>query len=94
VRDSSHLPMPPKRHDKIGAGCREHFSVICERKRVPYFGRSFRSETSIGILNSDQLHVRHSDEVAKVSGVVNRMPMAYLGGGNANGHGRPPDRAS
>ena len=37
-----------------------------------------------------QLHIRHGDEVMEVSGVVNRMPMAYLDGGDANGHERVP----
>ena len=58
--------------------------------RAPHLGRSFHGEIGIGILDSDQLHIRHGDEVTEVSGVVNRMPMAYLDGGDANGHERVP----
>jgi hypothetical protein len=40
-------------------------------------------------LHGDQFDVRHGDEVAEVGGVVERMPVAYLDGGDANGHERP-----
>jgi len=41
------------------------------------------------ILDGDQLHVRHADEVAEIRGVVERTPVAYLDGIDANNHGRP-----
>jgi hypothetical protein len=37
-------------------------------------------------LNSDQLDVRHGNEVAEVSGVKNRMPVADFDRDNTNNH--------
>src|SRR5262249_50390886 len=41
----------------------------------------------VGVLDGDQLHVRHGDEVAEVGGVVERVPVAYLDCGDADRHG-------
>ena len=89
VRDSGHLPMSPECQNEIGTGRRQHLSVVREDRRIPHLGCSFRGDTGIGILDGDQLHVRHGDKVAEVGGVINCMPMAYLDSGNANGHGCP-----
>ena len=35
----------------------------------------------------NQLHVGHGDKVAEIGGVVERVPVAYLDGGDANRHG-------
>ena len=53
----------------------------------PAVRRSSRDETGVGVLDGDQLHVRHGDEVAEVGGVVERVPMAYLDRGDADRHG-------
>src|SRR5262245_63980462 len=87
VRDRGHLPVPPERHNEVGAGLREHLSVVREGWWAPDFRRSSRDETGIGGLDGDQLHVRHGDEVAGVAGVVKRVPVAYLDRGDADRHG-------
>jgi hypothetical protein len=38
-------------------------------------------------LDGDQLHRGHGDKVAEIGGVVERVPVAYLDGGDANRHG-------
>jgi hypothetical protein len=38
-------------------------------------------------LDGDQLHVGHGDKVAEIGGVVERVPAAYLDGGDADRHG-------
>jgi hypothetical protein len=81
--------MPPKRHNELGPAHRQHRPMVCEGRRVPHLSRSFRNETSVGVLDRDQLYIWHGDEVAKVGGVVERMPVAYLDCGDANGHERP-----
>src|SRR5262249_26094426 len=85
--DPGHLTVPPKRHDEVWAGRRQHFSVVREGWRAPNVSRSSRDETGVGVLDGDQLHVRHGDEMAPVGGVVERMPMAYLNRGDADRHG-------
>jgi hypothetical protein len=64
-----------------------HLSVVGEGWRAPDFRRSSRDETGVGVLDGDQLHVRHSDEVAEVGGVIKGMPVAYLDCGDADRHG-------
>jgi len=54
---------------------------------VPYLSCSSRDETRVGVLDGDQLHVRHGDEVAEVGSVIERVPVIYLDRGDANGHG-------
>ena len=87
--DGGHLPVPPERHDEVGTLLREHLLVIGEGRRVADFGRASRDNAGVGVLDGDELHVRHGDEVAQIGGVVERMPMADLDGGDANGHGCP-----
>src|SRR6476620_11351849 len=89
VRYPGHLPVPPKCHDEVGARRLQHLLIVCECRRVLHLGRSFDDETGIGVLDADQLHVWHGDEVAQVGGVVECMPMTYLDGSDANSHGRP-----
>jgi hypothetical protein len=55
--------------------------------RAPNLCRSSRDETGVRVLDSDQLHVGHGNEVAEVGGVVERVPVAYLDRGDANRHG-------
>src|SRR5690242_11382636 len=86
--------MPSEREDEIGAGHRQHLPVVCVGRHVADLGRTLGGETGIGVLDGDQLHVRHGDEMTEVSGVENRMPVADLDRGNANGHGYPRGRAS
>src|SRR5262249_17017642 len=38
-------------------------------------------------LDCDQLHVGHGDKVTEIGGVVERVPVAYLDGGDADRHG-------
>ena len=90
VGDPSHLAVPPECKDEVGSNARQHLSVISEVRGVPYLGRSFHDEIGVGVLDSDQFHIWHGDEVAKVGGIVERMPVAYLDGRDANGHGRLP----
>src|SRR5215472_4828530 len=78
VRDPGHLPVSPERHNEVGASLHEHLSVICKGWRAPDFRRSSRDETRVGVL--------HGDEVAEIGGVVERVPVAYLDGGDANRH--------
>jgi hypothetical protein len=40
----------------------------------------------VGVLDGDQLHVGHGDQVAEVGGVVERVPVAYLDRGDADRH--------
>jgi hypothetical protein len=70
-------------------GSRQHLAVVREDQWIFHLGRSFGGDIGVGILDGNQLHVRHGDEVAKVSGVINRMPVAHLDSGNANGHSYP-----
>src|SRR5262249_36849562 len=74
---------------EVRTGCRQHLSVVRESWWAPHLGRSFRDKTGVRVLNGDQLHVRHGDQVAQIGGVVERVPVAYLDGCDANGHGRP-----
>jgi hypothetical protein len=39
--------------------------MVREGGRVPHLSRSFCNETSVGVLDRDQLYVWHRDEVAK-----------------------------
>jgi hypothetical protein len=87
VGDRRHLLVPPQRHDEVGADRRQHLAVIGEGRRVADLGRALRRQAGVGILDGDQIHVRHGDEVAQIGGVEDRMPMADLDGGDANGHG-------
>ena len=91
---SSHFPVPPQRNDEIGPGYRQHLSVVCVSRHISHLGRSLCGDTGIRVLNSDQLDVRHGNEVAEVSGVKNRMPVADFDRGNANGHVHPRRRAN
>jgi hypothetical protein len=59
MSDLRHLPVAPQRHDEIGAGCGEHFSIIRVGRRVSNFGRSLFDDGEIGILDGDQFNVRH-----------------------------------
>ena len=85
--DGGHLPVTPECDDEVGAGGRQHPSAIREGRRIAHLARSFRDEPGLGVLNGNQLHIRHRDQMPKVGGVVERMPMAYLDGGDSNGHG-------
>jgi hypothetical protein len=76
-------------HDEVGSGRCQHLSIVCKSLRASHLGCSPRDQTSVRVLNSDQFHVRHSDEVTEVGGIVKRMPVANLDSGNANGHGSP-----
>src|SRR5262249_62038712 len=55
---------------------------------APVSRRSSRDETGMGVLDGDQLHVRHGDEVEEVGGVVERVPVAYLDRGDADRQSR------
>jgi hypothetical protein len=59
VGDPGHLPVPPECYGEVGAGCRQHLPVVCEGRRASHLGRSSRDEIGIGILDGDQLYVRH-----------------------------------
>jgi hypothetical protein len=61
--------------------------IIREGRRAPNLRRSSRDETGVGVLDGDQLHIRHGDEVAEVGGVIERVPVIYLDRGDANRHG-------
>ena len=87
--DGGHLAVSPKRQDEIGAGRREHVAVIREGLWVAHLGCASRDDGRVGVLDGDELHVRHGDEVAEVGGVVKRMPVADFDGGNPNRHWRP-----
>ena len=50
VRDPGHLPVPPERHNEVGASLHEHLSVICKGWRAPDFRRSSRDEAGVGWL--------------------------------------------
>ena len=89
VGDAGHLPVSPERQHEVRTGRRQHLSVVRESWWAPHLSRSFRDETGVRVLDGDQLHVRHGDQVAQVGGVVERVPVAYLNGCDANGQGRP-----
>jgi hypothetical protein len=57
--------MPSKRYDEVGPARRQHRPMVREGGRVPHLSRSFCNETSVGVLDRDQLYVWHRDEVAK-----------------------------
>jgi len=59
VGDPCHLSVPPECKDEVGAGCRQHFFIVCEYRRVSDLGGSSRDETAVRVLDGDQLHVRH-----------------------------------
>src|SRR5215468_9722923 len=84
--DLCHLSVPTERNDEVGMGCRQHCFVVGKGRRITDLGGSPRDETRVRILDGDQLHVRHRDEVAQVGGVVESMPVAYLDRGDANWH--------
>ena len=87
--DGGHLPVPPEREDEVRARCGQHLAMIREGRGTAHLGRAPRDQIGVGVLNSNQVHVRHGDEVAQVGRIVERMPVAYLNGGDANGHSRP-----
>jgi hypothetical protein len=59
VRNPSHLSMPPERHDEIRMSCRKHLAVVREDWRISHLSRSLCSDIGVGILDRNQLHVRH-----------------------------------
>ena len=61
VGDPGHLSVSPERNHEVGAGRREHLSVVSEGRRAPHLGRSFCDETGVRILHGDELHVWHVD---------------------------------
>src|SRR5215831_15645118 len=61
--------------------------IIREGRRAPNLRRSSRDETGVGVLDGDQLHIRHGHEVAEVGGVIERVPVAYLDRSDTNRHG-------
>jgi hypothetical protein len=75
VGNAGHLPVSPERQHEVRTGHRQHLSVIRESWWVPHLSRSFRDKTGVRVLDGDQLHVRHGDEVAEVSGVIERVPV-------------------
>ena len=85
--DRRHLAMPAQRQHEVGPHRREHLAVVGEGRRAAHLGGAPRDDRGIGILDRDQLHVRHGDEVAQIGGVVERVPMAHFHGGDANCHG-------
>jgi hypothetical protein len=85
--DAGHLPVSPERQHEVRTRRRQHLSVIGEGRWVPHLSRSSRDQTGVGVLDGDQLYVWHGDEVAEVSRVMERVPMAYFDRGDANGHG-------
>src|SRR5262249_8951999 len=86
VGDLGHLAVPSKRHDEVWTGRRQHLSIVREGRRAPQLGRASRDNTAVGVLDGDELHVRHGDEMTQVGGVVECMPMADLDRGDANRH--------
>src|SRR6516162_7377233 len=78
VGDAGHLPVSPERQHEVRTGRRQHLSVIRESWRAPHLGRSFRDKTGVRVLDGHQLHVRHGDEVAEVSGVIECVPVTHL----------------
>ena len=85
--DLRHLAVPSKRHYEVWTGRRQHLSVVREGWRAPQLGRASRDKTGVGVLDGDQLHVGHGDEMTQVRSIIERMPMVYLDCGNANRHG-------
>jgi hypothetical protein len=61
--------------------------VVGEGRRVPDLRGALPDQGRVGILHRDQGDVRHRDQVTEIRGVVERMPVADLDGGDANGHG-------
>src|SRR5262249_18591298 len=78
VGDRGHLPVPPECHDEVGASRRQHLFVVREGRRAPDLSRSFCDETAVGVLDCDQLHVWHRNQVTEVGGVVERMPLTSI----------------
>src|SRR5262249_62164174 len=89
MRDSGHCPVSPERNNEIRAGHCQHLSVVCVSRHISDLGRSPCSETSVRILDSDQLDIRHGNEVAEVTAVKNPIPVADLNRGNTNGPEHP-----
>ena len=88
MRDRSHLAVSAERDDEVRPRGRQHEAMVGEGRRPAHLGRASGDETGIGILDTDELHVGHGDEMPQVGGVVERVPVAHLDGRNTNGHGR------
>src|SRR5215813_6807294 len=84
VRGGRHPAVSSQSHHEVRLGAGEHLAVVREGRRSAELARPLRYHRGVGIVQSHQLHVGQAGEDAQVGGIVERVPVAHLDGGDAH----------
>src|SRR5262249_2464694 len=84
VRGGCHAAVSSQSHHEIRLGAGEHLAVVREGRQSAELARPLRYHRGVGIVQSHQLHVGQAGEDAQVGGIVERVPVAHLDGGDAH----------
>src|SRR5215510_6908595 len=84
VRGGRHPAVSPQGDHEVRLGAGEHLAVVREGRRSAELTRPLRGHRRVGIVQSHELHVGQTGEDAEVGGVVERVPVADLDGGDAH----------
>jgi hypothetical protein len=77
-----HAIVLAERDDEVGLCLRQHLPIVGEDRRLAHLRGAPGHDGGVGVVEADDLDVRHRGEDAQVGGIPKRVPVTDLDGGD------------
>ena len=84
MRGLRHAIVLAERNDEVRLRLGQHLPVVGEDRRFADLGSAPGRDGRVGVVEADELHVRHRGENAQVGGVPQGVPVTDLDGRDAH----------
>jgi hypothetical protein len=78
--------------DEVRVCLAQHLGIVSKDGWITYCGCTMGHDLWLGIVQANQMNIKHAGKAAQIGGIVERMPVAHANGGYTNAQAAPVSR--